>query len=1711
MLRNPGIRIFTAFLALIWTGFLPLATQAQTNPDDYYLGHGFSSGDTVYTNSGTFWDAGGLANYGAGENWYVIFCATNGNPITVDFSGFATHYGGIPPPTPPWTDYDYMSINYPGANYVAYHDDTPEFSFTSQNGCIRFGFISQPVSPTHNGWEAEIYAIPAPANNDPCGAAVLTVGNVCSPQVFSNKGAYETGFGSTPCHTFFGGDVWFSAQVPSSGQLKIESFPGTLEWAVMSLYTGTCGSLSYMTCIEDSLGMPTAHLTGRTPGETIYIRMFGDQAKSGTFGMCASDPEAQIDGHTGPGGVGDDSTNVLWLRADMGVLNNTDSEASNGEAVKIWKDQSGNGNFVKQYNGSSQPQLSSNVINGMPVVRLDGTDDYMFDSLGSLSAPLTLISVGRFTSSASDDYMLTIGDDLGNVKTVSISRENDDRYYAFTDNGKHYGPGLNDNTPCMIHAVHNIASAYHELYINETTQSPVDYTTSVVTNGSFFLGTSKYLGNFLGGDVAELIIYDKKLNSAQKIIVENFLAAKYGISVATDKYAWEGTHGYDVAGIGQVDATSQHTEAESARTLSIGNPTDLDNGEFILFGHDNGDIDSWTGTERPNDDANLQRIAREWRVNISGGDPGSLTISLSDSILPATPVGFNTYNIWVDGDGDFSTGAVAIPLVRVNEHYIANTVNLADGDYITVGTAMPVVNFSLTSSSNLESVPDPEVEVSLNYAVNEEIGVVFWAEDGTASGDNLDYLLNAGMATFAAGEKTVYIEPLIVDDTIVELPDEYFRIILQSPDPGLNLGADTIHTFTILNNDIEVTAGTDRDTIGACGTTIANLNTTVLGTGPYIYAWTPVDSLSDPAIANPVADPSSSTLYKVTVTDQTNGAVGVDSVYITVQTGPAKPIITPGGPVTFCDGDSVLLSSSPGFSYLWTTGGTSQDIYVKTIGKYTVRVIDEFGCESESSDTVNITVNALPVKPVITGDGPTTFCEGDSVDLTSDEGFAYLWSNGETTRTIRVKNPGKFAVQVTSPAGCESPTSDTVEIIVNSLPAKPSITPGGPTTVCEGDSVDLSSDAASGYLWSTGASTRTIRVKATGKYAVQVLNPAGCYSPTSDTITVTVQAAPSKPTISYTGSTTICSGDSLVLDAPAASSYLWSTGETAQSITVKTTGSFTVIIFNAAGCPGPVSDQVDVKVNLLPAKPIISGAQGYCEGDSAQLDGPAADSYLWSTGATTASIYVKSGSYTLLVSDATGCISPASDPFTVTEHSLPPKPLISGNTDYCEGSSTDLTSSLADNYAWSTGATTRTITVTLGQYWLNVTDLNACMSENSDTVTVTVLPKPPKPFIIAGGPVDFWLGDSVILSSSAAASYTWMPGGQTSQDITVKDSGDYSVITGDANGCLSDPSDIQTVVVRSLARPSITVTGGTDYCEGESLTTLISSPGDTYLWSNGQTTRDILVTQSGSYSVTISDSQGHPSTPSDPVVVTINPVPTGSLLSTVDVTCHGESTGAAELDASGGTIPYFYYWDSGHMGSQEANLPAAEYMVILSDANHCVDTIFFSIVEPEAIDIQESIIHPFCADSEDGSVSVSISGGTPGYALLWSDGSAGNSLSDLPTGSVSVTVTDAGFCQVSESYDLLHANSDCILIPEIITPNNDGFNDSWQILGLEYYSGISVEVYDRWGKRVFFSQGYDIPWDGTFDGRELPMASYHYVIKINKDAPPMVGNITIVR
>jgi len=218
------------FRRLLSINLLLIYGLSQVNaqgPDDYFVGHGFADGDTVFTNSGTFWDDGYTGNYSPTGNWEVYFCTPAGNPhpLTLEFSGFATHYGGtfpLPPLSQEYLDWDYMRVRYaPVANYYAYHDDTPEFSFTSADGCIHINMVKNGDAFTHTGWDAEIYAIAPPPNNDPCGAANLPVGNSCTPQVFTNKGAYNTGNYASPCHSYFGGDVWFSAVVPASGNLKI--------------------------------------------------------------------------------------------------------------------------------------------------------------------------------------------------------------------------------------------------------------------------------------------------------------------------------------------------------------------------------------------------------------------------------------------------------------------------------------------------------------------------------------------------------------------------------------------------------------------------------------------------------------------------------------------------------------------------------------------------------------------------------------------------------------------------------------------------------------------------------------------------------------------------------------------------------------------------------------------------------------------------------------------------------------------------------------------------------------------------------------------------------------------------------------------------------------------------------------------------------------------------------------------------------------------------------------------------------------------------------------------------------------------------------------------------------------------------------------------------------------------------------------------------
>jgi gliding motility-associated-like protein len=202
------------------------------------------------------------------------------------------------------------------------------------------------------------------------------------------------------------------------------------------------------------------------------------------------------------------------------------------------------------------------------------------------------------------------------------------------------------------------------------------------------------------------------------------------------------------------------------------------------------------------------------------------------------------------------------------------------------------------------------------------------------------------------------------------------------------------------------------------------------------------------------------------------------------------------------------LTSSSGTAYLWSTGETTPGINVTTTGSYTVRVTNSSGCTSALSPTTIITVNSLPLTPVITASGPTAICEGSSISLTSSPEAVYLWSTGSTTASINAKASGNYTVQVTNSSGCTSVVSVPKIVTVNSLPEAPVIFADGPATFCEGGKVILTSGGGIGYIWSNSETTQSISVTASGSYSAKLTNKAGCQSIPSSPITVNVNALP---------------------------------------------------------------------------------------------------------------------------------------------------------------------------------------------------------------------------------------------------------------------------------------------------------------------------------------------------------------------------------------------------------------------------------------------------------------------------------------------------------------------------------------------------------------------------------------------------------------------------
>ena len=351
------------------------------------------------------------------------------------------------------------------------------------------------------------------------------------------------------------------------------------------------------------------------------------------------------------------------------------------------------------------------------------------------------------------------------------------------------------------------------------------------------------------------------------------------------------------------------------------------------------------------------------------------------------------------------------------------------------------------------------------------------------------------------------------------------------------------------------------------------------------------------------------------------------------------------------------------------------------------------------------------------------------------------------------------------------------------------ITASGPTVFCSGGSVTLTANSGSQYLWSPGGqTTRAITVSTAGSYSVRVTNTSGINA-TSSAVAVSISTTGSTPAITASGSTSFCAGGSVTLTSSAATSYLWSSGATSQSITVSTTGSYSVTTVSGS-CSG-ISTAMSVNANSTPSTPTIttSGSLNICPGTSLTLTSSSANGYLWSTGATTQSIVINSGgTYNVRAYSGSNCSALSSDKI-VTLLTAPATPTISitGSTALnSTNTSVRLTSSSANTYVWTTGETIRSITVTTaGSYRVTVTGTNGCSATSSAiTVTTSSCTPPATPVITASGSTNILSGSSVILTSSTAGGYLWSTGA-TTRSITITTAGTYTVRAYSGGNCFS--------------------------------------------------------------------------------------------------------------------------------------------------------------------------------------------------------------------------------------------------------------------------------------------------------------------------------------
>lgn len=447
-------------------------------------------------------------------------------------------------------------------------------------------------------------------------------------------------------------------------------------------------------------------------------------------------------GQFGPGGVGNvsgTSTLKIWYCSSFGV-------STTGTIINGITNRAGITGLDLSETGTQRPTLVNSAVNGYPEISFNGanrlrtglnltTSNFVVDQASSFlvcradnttqsscaytTDPYTVDRFSNHVPWSGGTVFFDIGSCCGSYPRIQIA-------------------GLAGLTNYSIWSYDANPTAGKQLYRNGAFQTSAAASSSTYTGHStqrFNLGGNTSSVNGYEGDMTEVIVYNTTVNSTQRILIENYLSAKYGLaSASNDLYLQDnpanGNYDFDVAGIGRTTITNLHNDAQGTGIVRILNPGGLGNNEFLIWGHNNGPLGTFGSTDFP---AGMQgRWFREWRVNevdVSGTavDVGAIDIRFDLTGLGTVTTSDLRLLVDTDNDGVFNdeTPISGATNLGSNVYQFAGVTAIGDGMRFTLGTI------------NQLNTPLPIELINFEARVEEDNSVrLFWQ---TAAEINNDY------------------------------------------------------------------------------------------------------------------------------------------------------------------------------------------------------------------------------------------------------------------------------------------------------------------------------------------------------------------------------------------------------------------------------------------------------------------------------------------------------------------------------------------------------------------------------------------------------------------------------------------------------------------------------------------------------------------------------------------------------------------------------------------------------------------------------------------------------------------------------------------------------------------------------------------------------------------------------------------------------------